>query len=97
MTYDAWRLQSAEDAGFYRFDERDEDDDMTREEQLSLEAHAYVRRARGALRNACLVSGWRAGRAALADIAAARAALHEAALRFAELQKLEDAADEMPF
>lgn len=51
MTYDAWKLQSAEDAGFYRFDESDdEEDDVERADQCDLESRAYLQRACAELR-----------------------------------------------
>jgi hypothetical protein len=68
---------------------------VRREQQLQIEGRAYLAQARDMCRN-----GVRANNPqhALEDIAAAREALHEAAMRFAEQKKLDDAAyEDMPF
>jgi hypothetical protein len=67
---------------------------MTREQQLAIEGRAYLSQARDMCRNGLRSS---VPNHALSDIADARAALHEAAMRFAELKRIEDARDDMPF
>jgi hypothetical protein len=86
--YDAYKLQSPEDAGFYRFDEEEEDGDMETAEKLTVEARAYLTRAKQRCQQAIRYAHDAKG--SLQEIAAARDALHEAATRLAELQKLGD-------
>jgi hypothetical protein len=100
VTYDTWKLQDPESAGFYRFDEKDEEDDMERSQQCAVEGRAYLVVARQACSEAvrCLPS-YGGPKAALDEIQRARDALTEAALRISEYLKLREAADrdEMPF
>lgn len=68
---------------------------MTRETQLQIEGRAYLTQARDLCRNAVQACN---PKHALDDIAEARAALHEAAMRFAEWKRLEDITyQEIPF
>lgn len=67
---------------------------MRRAEQLSVESRAYLEQARQHLRWA---GGAGSPGTALNHVADARSALHEAALRIAELKRIEDADDGIPF
>lgn len=68
---------------------------MRRVEQLNVEAAAYLRLAR---RHARWAMGGGSAQSALHHIAETRDALHEAASRLAELQRLQEApGDDIPF
>lgn len=69
---------------------------MTRKEQLRIEARAYLEGARQHMRWA---RGASSPGSALNEIAWAREHLHEAAARFAEMKRIEDAdeRDDLPF
>lgn len=100
--YDAWKLQSPEDAGFYRFDEReDEEDDVERADQCVVESRAYLQRASSVCHAARAVMTYRcpSPSTALEDIKQARLALDEAELRINELAKICEATtgDDLPW
>jgi hypothetical protein len=99
VTYDTWKLQDPESAGFYRFDD-DEEDDMERDQQCAVEGRAYLTIARRGCTDAMRAMDGRGyPKGALEEIQRVRDALTEAALRISECLKLREAADrdEMPF